>query len=359
MQIALKITKNQRSGKGVRLKQAHMMPKSSPKVSIIVGVRDMEATVGQCIESLLKCDYENKEIIVVDDGSKDSTSKVVSAYSVKLIRTPPLGISNARNVGFKESSGQIIAYTDADCLVSEDWLRKLVRHFEVGDVGLVGGRTDFEAGRDIASLCRRVEFKLRYSKVPRFTFSAMGPNCAFRREVLERVGGFNPSWFHGEDAEVSYKVYELGYKIAHELEAQVLHVPEEGLVRYLRKRLRDASAFVRVAFHHLSPALKDRFIGNKLVVQPVLFAFSLFILLLIPLYPVFAFAIAGMLGVCLVWNIDEAALVYRESGKRLDFFKALGVLFLRSAAWGVGLTLGIFKLIWSRLSKPRVSEFAD
>jgi len=331
----------------------------SPKVSVIVGVRDMEGTVGQCLESLLKCEYENKEIIVVDDGSKDGTCKVVSAYPVKLIKTSPLGISNARNVGFKESSGQIVVYTDADCLVSEDWLRKLVKHFEEEDVGLVGGRTEFKAGRDVASLCRRVEFKLRYSKVPRLTFSAMGPNCAFRRDVLGRVGGFDSGWFHGEDAEVSYKIYELGYKIVHEPEALVFHFPEEGLVRYLRKRLRDASAFVRVAFHHFSPALKDRFIGIKLVFLPVLFASSLFILVLVPLYPALALAIAGILGVCLVWNIDEAFLVYRESGRRLDFFKALGVLFLRSAAWGLGLTLGLFKLARIYLFKHCVLEFTD
>ncbi|MCS4542371.1 MAG: glycosyltransferase, partial [Euryarchaeota archaeon] len=246
-----------------------------PLVSIIVGVRNMENTIGQCIESLLNCDYPAKEIIIVDDGSTDRTAEIVSRYPIRLINSNPKGISHARNLGLQLANGDIVAYTDGDCIVSENWLKELVKHFSDPKVASVGGRTIFKTTNDIASVCRAVEFEERYSKVPKNTVSAMGPTCAHRKDVLKAIGGFNPAWFHGEDAEVSYKIAGRGYKVIFENNAVTFHVPEIGVKNYLKKRLRDASAFVRVSSHHPSLSFRDKFITLKMVFQPFLFAMSI------------------------------------------------------------------------------------
>lgn len=321
------------------------------RVSIVVGVRNMKNTIECCIESLVECDYPDKEVIVVDDGSTDGTRDVISRYPVRLVSTPPLGISNARNTGFKEAKGDVVAFTDGDCIVTKDWLKKLVQHFDDKDVAVVGGRTVFQRGNDIASVCRGVEFNMRYSKVPKATVSALGHNCAFIRWALEKVGGFDPDWFHGEDAEVSYKLHELGHKIVYEPDAIVYHVPEEGLRRYFRKRVRDASAFVRVSARHLPAALKDRWIGSKLVVEPFLFASSILLLPLAILFVPFAVAIGLMLIIGFLWNFHEATLVSKETGKKIDLLKGLAVLFLRGMAWGLGLIVGILKVVKHRFLK--------
>ena len=78
---------------------------NSPLVSIIIGVRDMENTIGPCIKSLLAQDYPAFEIIVIDDGSEDKTPEIIDTHPVKLIRTEKKGISHARNLGFIEAEG--------------------------------------------------------------------------------------------------------------------------------------------------------------------------------------------------------------------------------------------------------------
>jgi glycosyltransferase involved in cell wall biosynthesis len=320
-----------------------------PLISVVVGVRNMKDTVCETIESIQACDYPKKEIIIVNDGSTDGTSeRIRSRYpTVRLIDCPPNGISASRDVGWKAASGSIVAYTDADCQVSKDWLTRIAFHFYSDKtLAVLGGRTIFGVGTDIASKCRNVEFDLRYSKVPVDTVSAMGPNSAFRISFLQSCGGFNHNWKFGEDAQISYNISKLGGKIAFDKELVVNHVPEQGLRRYLKKRLRDAAAYVRVARAHPVIAFGgDKFITKNMIVQPFLFGLlvlslivSLFDgLLLLASVPIFV----------LLWfmNLPEALGVYKLNHKLKDFISALSLLFLRACIWGTGLMIGVSRVV--------------
>ena len=101
--------------------------KTSPSVTVIVPVRNGEQTIQSLLESLQKLDYNrNKvEVIVVDGNSTDKTQEIVKRYPVKLIVEKRKGLNVARNTGIKCSKGEIIAFTDSDCIVPPDWLRRL------------------------------------------------------------------------------------------------------------------------------------------------------------------------------------------------------------------------------------------
>jgi len=309
-------------------------------ISVVIGVRNMQDTIGKTIQSVLDSNYKNKEILIVNDGSTDKTKEVVETFSkkyknVRLISSNPIGISSARNIGFKNSKGELVAYTDADCTVDKNWLSNLSRNFNDEKVALVGGRTIFETGKDIFSLCRAVEFEQRYSKVPENTLSAMGPNCIFRKSVLEEVNGFNPKWFHGEDAEISYMIKKKGYAVKFDSSAVVNHAPEEGFRRYFKKRMRDASAFMRVAKKYPSYSIKDRFIPFDLISQPLIF-----LLCFVSMPFLYPFAVMNSVG--LFSNVPISLKVYKKTGKVPDFFKSLGVFYLRGYALALSMIKGLF-----------------
>jgi glycosyltransferase involved in cell wall biosynthesis len=112
-----------------------------PSVSVIVPVRDGDGTIAECLDAILATDYpaDRREILVVDNGSTDGTAALIQSKPVRYLHESKRGVSNARNRGIAESSGEILAFVDADCLVEPQWLSELVRPFEDPEVGSVGG----------------------------------------------------------------------------------------------------------------------------------------------------------------------------------------------------------------------------
>src|SRR5262249_40128546 len=96
---------------------------SPPRVSVVVCTYNGAATLEQCLRSLLMVDYPNYEVIVVDDGSNDSTGEILKRFpEIRAIRQQNRGLSAARNRGLYAATGEIVAYTDSDCFVDRDWL---------------------------------------------------------------------------------------------------------------------------------------------------------------------------------------------------------------------------------------------
>lgn len=97
-----------------------------PLVSVIVPVYNAEEYLAQCIENILQQTYKNIEIIVVDDGSSDSSAEIAERYAVKLIRQENLGVSVARNKGIEAALGQFLHFMDVDDLINIEFYQKLV-----------------------------------------------------------------------------------------------------------------------------------------------------------------------------------------------------------------------------------------
>ncbi|HDZ62790.1 MAG TPA: glycosyltransferase family 2 protein, partial [Nitrospirae bacterium] len=90
---------------------------SEKKISVVIANYNKASTIGKCLEAALCSRYRNFEVIVVDDMSDDGSVDIIKQYPCKLIRlNEHSGASKARNVGASHSSGDIIFFTDADCL---------------------------------------------------------------------------------------------------------------------------------------------------------------------------------------------------------------------------------------------------
>jgi O-antigen biosynthesis protein len=200
----------------------------TPTVTVAVCVRNGQASIGNCLESLLRLNYppEKLEIVVVDNASSDKTAEIVSKYPAKVVfeRTP--GRSSARNTAWKTASHDLVAYTDADCVVDARWLTDIVNVFDDEDVGVAGGRIITPGTDPLARFYekRRIvsneEFSGNYRFSPPFLATA---NAIFRRTALEKCHGFNTEYHAAEDADICWRIQDLGYSVRYVHAGVVFH----------------------------------------------------------------------------------------------------------------------------------------
>ena len=208
--------------------------KASPSVTVIVPVQNGEQTIQPLLESLQRLDYDrNKvEVIIVDGNSTDKTQEIVKKYPVKLIVTEKKGLNLARNIGIKCSNGEIVAFTDSDCMVPSNWITKIVENFKDPQVSCVGGSAkaldnDFISQYADNSIVRLMPFftkREELEKVKPFFRHPAGCNMAFRRKVAEEVGYFDENIQYGfDEVEFADRVCRAGYKMILDPDVLVWH----------------------------------------------------------------------------------------------------------------------------------------
>jgi cellulose synthase/poly-beta-1,6-N-acetylglucosamine synthase-like glycosyltransferase len=125
----------------------------TPPVSIVVAAHDEEDVIERRVRNLLELDYpaDQLEVVVASDASEDRTDEIVGAlaeadHRVRLVRCPRGGKVSAQNRGVRESTGEIVAFSDANAVWEPSALRALVANFADPAVGYVTGRASYEAG---------------------------------------------------------------------------------------------------------------------------------------------------------------------------------------------------------------------
>ena len=219
------------------------MPRADtqPLVSVIVPVRDGESTIASCLDAILATDYpeDRREILVVDNGSSDGTAALIRSRPVRYLREPMRGVSHARNRGIAESHGEILAFVDADCLVEPQWLTELVRPFEDPEVGSVAGDLQHAppttpAERQAARMLGNWQ-RFAFTSNPAYPITA---NAAYRRDVLNRIGGFDPHMTRAQDVELGLRFQERSdLRLAYAEHATARHSNRTSQFGFLRQQL--------------------------------------------------------------------------------------------------------------------------
>lgn len=192
------------------------------EVSIVVPTFNRGRELMRTLWSLPK----DVEIVVIDDGSTDDTGERVRALNrprLKYVQKRNGGPASARNLGIARATGSIIAFTDDDCEPVDGWPQALVERLDAEDpqVAGVGGRVlPMREG-----LISRYYAFHRILEPPQSCSYLVTANCAYRKSVLTRVGGFNESLTApgGEDPELSFRIRKLGFRFAFEPAAVVRH----------------------------------------------------------------------------------------------------------------------------------------
>lgn len=206
------------------------MSSSTPSVSVIIPVYNGAHTIAACLESMLNQTYppDAYEVIVVENGSTDNTSAIVQRYPVRLLHSEERGPACARNLGIAESEADIVAFTDADCIVDPDWLSELVGPYADPQIGGVGGAilAYAHADRTIVEMFSDENAPLVnfISGEDEFLPHLYTANASYRRSLLSKVGGFNPNLVTGEDVDISWRVQlQTGAKLHYVPQAIVHH----------------------------------------------------------------------------------------------------------------------------------------
>ena len=225
-----------------------------PKVSVVVCAYNAESTMTACLDSLRELRYPAYEVVVVDDGSTDRTGVIADQYEgVHVIHQENKGLSEARNVGMAASTGEIIAYTDSDCVVDPDWLHYLVSTFLSSGMPAVGGpnlpppEDSLTASCVAASPGGPLEVLLDDQEAEHIP----GCNMAFRREALEEIRGFDPVYrAAGDDVDVCWRLQNLGYRIGWSPAAMVWHFRRNTVSAYVRQQRGYGKAEALLYFRH-------------------------------------------------------------------------------------------------------------
>lgn len=205
-------------------------------LSVVVPTRNRGALITETLESLIASDYADLEILVIDQSTNDATRRAVAAAAdgdgrVRLVSSSSVGSSAARNIGARESGCEVVAYTDDDCIVSPEWIPRIISEFEHPEVAAVYGRLlPYEGkrtGREVGFKAgmQRVEY---VGRVPPW-YIGHGGNMAFRRGELLAAGGFDPLLGAGglfgacEDPDIAYRLLIRGKKIVYCPDALAYH----------------------------------------------------------------------------------------------------------------------------------------
>lgn len=204
-----------------------------PFVSVVIPSYNRAAELQRCLETFKNAEYGAFEIIVVDDGSTDTTREVVRAFpDVRYLYQTRRGPGAARNLGARHAKGEILAFTDSDCVVDRRWLRELVESLS-SDVAMVGGRTVEVHPSGIMRYIHPSEGLVEGRDTPLLSTN----NMAVLREVFEDVGGFDETYaFACEDLDFCLRALLRGHRMTTNDRMLVTHLhPHPGFFGWLRK----------------------------------------------------------------------------------------------------------------------------
>lgn len=236
-----------------------------PKVSVVVASYNGDRTLKACLESLTKLNYPDYEVILVDDGSTDTTPQLAQQFRWGKSEIPPgpdvapaqlvisaehgrfryfrhatnLGLSVARNTGIAAATGEIVAFTDADCRADEDWLHYLVgdllnREFAgMGGPNLLPPEDSAVASAVMVSPGGPAHVMLTDREAEHIP----GCNMAFWKSALTEIGGFDPLFMKaGDDVDICWRLQQAGMKIGFSPAAFVWHYRRSTLGAYLKQQ---------------------------------------------------------------------------------------------------------------------------
>jgi cellulose synthase/poly-beta-1,6-N-acetylglucosamine synthase-like glycosyltransferase len=264
-----------------------------PKVSIVIPVKNEERTIRNTIQSILELDYPDYEVILVDAGSEDQTASIAKQIrgnphplhkNLKIIQTGFSTPAHGRNIGIRNSSGEILAFVDGDCYVTKDWLKKAIPMLRQENVGGIGGPVISSSRGKYLSRALLNIFSTFFASAGSTLFSRHRKqkeveniptgNSIYHRKALEEIGLFDKDLRFCEDVDLSYRVKRAGYRLIYSPDVVTEH---DWKVQSLRSLF---GYMVRYGIGRGVAGKKHRYLLSPLYAVPSTFLLFAFFLLL-------------------------------------------------------------------------------
>src|SRR5437867_6823563 len=211
-----------------------------PRVSVVCWTYNGGRVIRDCLEGLRRLDYPNFEVIVVNDGSTDTTAAVLREYDFRVITTENRGLGSARNTGMEAATGEIVAYLDDDAYPDPHWLAYLSAMFCGTMHAAVGGPNIAPPGDGRIAEC----VALAPGNPAHVLVSDQeaehipGCNMAVRKACLQAVGGFDPQFrVAGDDVDLCWRLRERGLTLGFSPAAMVWHHRRNSVRAYWKQQM--------------------------------------------------------------------------------------------------------------------------
>jgi cellulose synthase/poly-beta-1,6-N-acetylglucosamine synthase-like glycosyltransferase len=319
-------------------------------ISIVVPTYNGADRIGRTLKALEEQDFPGDyEIVVVDDGSTDGTADVVSEFKeVRLVCQKNAGPAAARNRGVEECNGELVLFTDDDCVPREDWLRRMSEAFENEDV--IGVKGAYRTNqKEVVARFVQLEYEDKYRLLQKHenidfidTYSA-----GFRRDIFIESGGYDTTFpvACAEDVELSFRLSTQGCKMRFVPDAIVYHTHPDSLWKYLRKKYK--FSFWRIFAVKKNP---DKLVSDSHTPQTMKFQLLIPLLLLGTglFIPFWAGAMWFVFGFILLFILLSAPFTIRAI-KSDPLVGALApvLLFFRSCSQFAGVAMATVRLVCS------------
>lgn len=323
------------------------------RVSVVIPVFNGAQTLAECLTACLGQTYSDMDVIVVDDGSTDETARVAQSFDVHYVYQDNAGPAAARNRGAGAAQGDIVAFTDSDCIPEPNWIESLVAGFDEDAVAVGGG---YGIANESSLLARMIheEIGLRHDNYGDEVDFLGSFNVAYRRDAFEKAGGFDESFpvASAEDNDLAYCLLDNEGTLRFVREARVAHYHPTKLRRYLKTQMIHGYWRMKLYAKHPKRARTgDRYAGLADFAAPplslLLFVGLALLVASIAIPGLTAWGIGIALPVALVYGVTQIGLplrMMRHSGEpvMLLFFP---VLVLRDLARASGMLWGIWKFM--------------
>lgn len=331
----------------------HAGEQYEPFVSIIVPAYNEEFVIEATIRSLLNSDYDNFEIIVVDDGSHDRTSEVVREHFrdeplVRLFTEDNAGKSAALNFGLRQARGDVIVALDADTQFPAETIRALARRFVDPRIGAVAGNAKVGNRINIVTRWQALEY-VTSQNMDRRAFASL--NCitvvpgavgAWRRELIEACGGFSDDTL-AEDQDLTLQIRKRGYKIGYEETAIGWTEAPQTLRALAKQRFRWAYGTLQCLWKHRDTLFRPRYGALGFVAMPNVWIFQI-------VFPL----ISPVMDLLLIYTCLSALLDRIEQPSAYSFTNLKQVLFYYALFLAVDWTAACFAFLLERKERWRL-----
>ncbi len=337
----------------------------SAGVALVIPCRDGAETLGPCLEAVLPALRSGalQRLVVVDDGSRDATAAVARSFGAEVLTGRGEGAGAARNLGWRHVDSELVWFIDADCVAEPDALPSLLEHLReaeaAGGAAIAGVGGSYGNMRPEALLSRLIheEIVARHAKMPEEVGFLATFNVLYRREALAAMGGFDPRFLKGQDAELAYRMRAAGWRLRFERRSRVRHYHLDRLLPYLRVQRKQGYWRVFLAAQHRQGAGGDGY-ASRLEALPPALALAMIGALPACATPIGPLVEAGLLAALMACHAPMAADLVRRTGDP-SLWAYVPMASARAFVRGVGLAHGGLDLLgqraaaWRDAAKPR------
>ncbi|MBT9538161.1 MAG: glycosyltransferase, partial [Nitrospirae bacterium] len=210
------------------------------RISVIIPNYNGSSTIGRCLEAAFSSEYDNFEVIVTDDCSTDNSIEIIKEFPCKFISLDKhSGASKARNTGAENSSGKILFFIDADCLLQKNTLASVNKAFLISENAIIGGTyTAIPYDKDFFSTFQSIF--INYSETKKEPPDYIPTHAmVIARDIFMKSGGFKENFLPIlEDVEFSHRLRKMGYKLTMNSEILVRHIFDFTLIKSMKNAFR-------------------------------------------------------------------------------------------------------------------------